>query len=53
MLTQIYKDVGLVSGTEFSFIDVYNYMVGMFGTNAQTYFSAPSSWAIATYLIVN
>ena len=51
VLTQIYKDVGLASGAESYFITVYNYMAGALGTNVQTYFSAPSSWEIATYLI--
>jgi hypothetical protein len=53
VLTQIYKDVGLVSDAESDFITVYNYLAGMVGTNVQTYFSAPSSWSIVTYLIIN
>ena len=53
ILTQIYKDVGLASVSESNFITVYNYMAGMLGSNVQTYFSAPSTWSIATYLITN
>ncbi len=50
VLTQVYKNVGLASSAEGNFITVYNYLDGQYGTNVQTYFSAPSSWSIATYL---